>query len=164
MKEYIYDERQFPEYGRKLDRGRRSALSTFLVGGVVGYLIFFPLIAFVLFPQSSAAERLQIGLILLGLPIFFGALGWFIYRFNRQHPLRIGKDMVFSSNLRIRFEDIVEIIWLGPQEGAVLELDPGKYRFHRQEISGDEILRPEEFLKALEGRVRITTKERPSAG
>ena len=150
----IYDETLFPEYERKLHQERRSALRT-LAAGVVAFLIAYPLVAFVLNPQASLTERLQGALILLSLPVFFGALGWFVYSFKKRHPLRVGKEMVFSGSLRIPFARILQVTWLGPERGAILQLDPNVYRISRHGITGEELLRPAEFLGALEGRVEV---------
>ncbi len=70
-------------------------------------------------------------------------MGWYTYWFNRRNPLRIGRDRLSMGAFEIRFEDIVEIIWLETQKRAVLMLDPRKYRLARKQIDGEDLLRPD---------------------
>lgn len=88
MVEYLYDESIFPEYNGKLERNKRLALSALQVG-IIAYFIALPMFAFVLFPASTLPEKIQIAVGLLFIPLFFGGLAWFVYRFKRLHPLRI---------------------------------------------------------------------------
>ncbi len=160
MTEILYDESTFPEYVEKVRREMRQAIETFL-GGVVAYFVAVAVVVFLLFPEAPSEDKLRGALLLLGIPLFFGFLSGVTYWINRRNPRRVTDEAILQSVFRLPLQDIREIVWYGPPKGAKAVLDPQKYLMKTWRIRGDDLLRPEEFLQALEGRVPITRKEGP---
>lgn len=160
MTEVLYDETKFPEYLEKVQRDKWKAIRSFL-GGVVAYLILATGFVFLLFPQGSSEEKLQGLLILLGIPLFFGILAWAIFRRRRRRPLRITEDKLEGHGHPVLLQDVLELAWMGPEQGVRIRLDPARYRISSWHIRGEDLVRPREFLQALEGRVPLSGEEIP---
>lgn len=160
MTNVLYDESKFPEYREKLQRRRKSLVQT-AIAGVAGYFSFVLLFAFVLFPDDPVQAKVLGALILLVIPILtviYPPIGYWV---NARNPRRVTDEAIVAVG-RWPLVDIQELIWYGPGKGVEIRLDPEKHRIRRGRIPGQDLIRPEEFLRALEGRVPILRKEAPA--
>lgn len=160
MTEVFYDESTFPEYAEKLARERKGAVKAFL-GGVAAYLIAAVALVFLIFPDEPQPSKTQGVLILLAIPVFFGIVPGVGYWLNQRHPRRVTEEAIEAVG-RWTLADIHEVVWRGPDEGVEIHLDPEKHWIRTGRIDGADLLRPNEFLRALEGRVPITREEPPT--
>ncbi len=160
MREYVYDESTFPEYEAKVRGERKRAIQTVLAGVAV-YFIFAAGYAFVLFPDDPLEAKVLVALYSLVIPISVSVLAGAGHWLNRRNPRRVTDDAILQSVFRIPLCDIQEVVWHGPAKGVEITLDPQKHRMKTWRIRGDDLLRPEEFLKALEGRVPVTPEDSP---
>lgn len=115
-----------------------------------------------LFPQSTFEQQVQIAVGLLSLPAFFSLLSVLIYKHVRRHPMKVTEEAILGRGRPVRLQDILELVWMGAERGAIIRLDPQKYRISSWSIPGEDIVRPQEFLRALEGRVKIAVEESPT--
>ncbi len=155
MTEVLHDESTFPEYNLKVQKEKKRAIQTAL-GGVLVYVILADGLAFLVFPGDPPQAKVRGALILLVIPIFFGVITPIGYWLNTRNPRRVTDDALLLSVSRIPLKDILEVVWQGPEGGAEVILDPKKYWVKTLRIRGESLLRPEEFLRALEGRMLVT--------
>lgn len=160
MTEVLYDESRFPEYVGKIRHEKRLAMKSFL-GSVAAYLIAVAVLVFLLFPADPLQAKVQGAIILLGIPAFFGILSGVAYWLNRRNPRRITEEAIEAVG-KWPLADIQRVVLHGAGKGLEIHLDPKKYRMRTRRLDRQDLLRPEEFLRALEGRVPIVRKDRPS--
>lgn len=158
MTEVLYDESTFPEYEGKVQREKKRSIQTALAGMAV-YLAFAAGYAFVLFPGDPLQSKVLVALYSLVIPIIASLLPIIFYWLNTRNPRRVTEDAISQSVFRILLQEIREVVWYGSERGAEVFLNPQKYRMKRWRIRGDDLLRPDEFLRALEGRVPITREK-----
>lgn len=160
MTEILYDESRFPEYEGKIRMARRRTIQTALAAVTV-YLLFVVSYAIVLFPNDPLQAKVLVALYWLVVPIIASVLPVVFHSVNRRHPRRVTEEAI-EAVMRWPLTDIQEVIWLGPAEGVEIRLDPEKYRMETRRIRGENLIRPEEFLRAVEGRVPVKREEAPS--
>lgn len=158
MTEVLYDESSFPEFAEKMKRDRRGAIET-LLGGVAAYVILVTGMAFLVFPNDPLQSKVLGALILLAIPAFLGVYSVVGHWLNRTRPRRVTGEAIINPLLRTPLANVLEVAWLGPKDGVEITLDPARHRRKKLRIGGMSLIRPEEFLQALEGRVLITRKE-----
>lgn len=159
MTEVLYDESTFPEYEEKVQREKKRAIQTALAGVAV-YLAFAGGYAFILFPDDPLQAKVFVALYSLVIPIATSVPSGVGHWLNRRNPRRVTEEAIQAVG-RWPLADIQEVVWRGPDKGVEVHLDPDKYRMKTRRIDGEDLLRPQAFLGALEGRVPITREDAP---